>query len=102
MLTTALDTIQTGEVQGSVNNETPTQLPNIPCVMVKLRALLSNTGNVYIGGSSVTVPDGDADATTGIELSAGDESGWIPISNLSKLYRVTDNPGDDIVYLAVR
>lgn len=92
-------TILSGEVQGGTTLE---QLPDIPCAKVRIRALASNSGNVYIGGSTVTVPDGATDATSGFELDAGQDTGWIEIENLNKLYRVSDNNGDDLSYIALK
>ncbi len=87
-----------GELQGSA---TALQLPNIPCTMVWFSALSSNAGNVYLGGAGVTVADGTTDVTTGLEITPGMVIGPIPIDNLSRLYRICDNAGDDITYLAV-
>lgn len=94
----AYTTTKSGELQGSAS---ALQMPNIICKLVKFKALLSNAGNVYIGASGVTKPDGTTDATTGLELGPGDESGWIPIDNLNRLFRICDNAGDDLTYLAV-
>lgn len=94
-----LDRIATGEVSGSA---TAKQLPNIPCSMVKIKAVGSNAGNVYIGGSGVTKVDGTTDITTGYELDALEQTDWLPISNLNLLYLIGDNAGDDIVYIALR
>lgn len=90
--------IANGELQGSA---TALQLPNIACQAVKFRAVVSNAGNVYLGGAGVTIPDGTTDVTSGFELDAGQETGWLPIPNLSVLYRICDNAGDDLVYLAL-
>ena len=91
-------TIAVGELQGSA---TALQLPSVACKLAKLKALISNVGNVYLGGSGVTVPNGATDVTSGIELAPGDETGWLPISNLNLLYRICDNAGDDLTYLAL-
>jgi len=93
-----LSTVACGELQGSA---TALQLPNVACKFVRFRAVLSNAGNVYVGGASVTKPDGTTDTTTGLELSAGEDTGWIPASNLSIFYRICDNAGDDLCYLAI-
>ena len=90
-------TIISGEVQGG---ETKAQLPNIPCAMVKIRAVSSNATNVYIGGENVTIPNGTTDETSGWELDAGQETDWLPIDNLNKLWMITNANADDIVYLA--
>lgn len=91
-------TVKSGELQGSA---TALRMPDISCKLVKFKSVSSNAGNVYIGASAVTVVDGTTDATSGFELSAGDESGWIPITNLNLFYRICDNAGDDLTYLAL-
>lgn len=90
--------VRSGELAGSA---TALQLPDIPCSMVMFKAASSNAGNVYIGGAGVTKVDGTTDATTGLELAAGNNTGWIPVSNLNVFYRICDNAGDDLTYLAV-
>jgi hypothetical protein len=95
----ALTTVISGEVQGGT---TKAQLPNVPCTMVNIRALSSNATSVYLGGENVKVPDGTTDQVSGFELDAGQETGWLPISNLNQLWMITDANGDDICYLAFR
>lgn len=90
--------IATGELAGSA---TAIQMPNVPCYMVKFKAEAANAGKVYIGGSGVTAIDGTTDTTTGLQLSAGDETGWIPVTNLNVFYRISNNAGDDLTYLAL-
>jgi hypothetical protein len=90
--------VNSGELQGSAS---ALQLPDIPCQMVMFVALNDNAGDVYLGGEGVTVADGTTDTTTGIELKASAATGWIFISNLNLLYRICDNTGDDITYLAL-
>ena len=75
-------------------------MPNVPCQMVMFKAVASNTGDVYIGPAGVTVPDGTADATSGLELSPGQFSPWIPIDNLNRLYLICYNATDDLTYIA--
>lgn len=94
----ALDSVKTGELQGSAS---ALQMPEIPCNLVKFKAEASNVGNVYIGGSTVSLPNGNTNATAGFELAPGDETGWLPVSNLNKFYRICDNVGDDLTYLAL-
>ena len=93
-------TVISGEIQGGTI--VPTRLPNIPCSMVKIKAMIGNGGNVYLGGENVTVPNGTTDQTSGYPLDEGDVLDWIPIDNLNKLYLICDNNGDDIVYIAFR
>jgi hypothetical protein len=96
----SLKTIVTGEISGTI---TAKQLPDIPCSKVKIKAVRSNSGNVYIGGANVTkVAGGANNETAGYELDAGEETDWLPIDNLNKLYRICDNAGDELVYIAFR
>jgi hypothetical protein len=91
----AYTSVATGEIAG---NASATQLPTIACRMVRFKAVGSNAGNVYLGASGVTKVDGTTDTTTGFELAPGDDTGWIPIDNLNRLYRICDNAGDDLTY----
>jgi len=93
------DTVVSGELAGSA---TALQLPDIPCKMVKFKAVIGNAGNVYLGGAGVTVVDGTTDTTSGYELDAGESTDWIPVTNLNKLYRICDNASDDLVYMVLR
>lgn len=89
----------TGELIGVV---AATQLPNIPCKMVAFKTPAGNSGGVYLGFTSgVTVSDGATDTTTGWVLEQGEETGWIPIGNLNKLYRICDGTGDTLIYMAL-
>jgi len=88
----------TGEVAGATS---ATIMPTVTCTMVMIKALASNAGNVYLGDSTVTVVDGTTDVTSGWELDAGEETGWIPLDNLNRLYRICNNSGDDVVYFAI-
>jgi len=91
--------VATGEHAGSA---TADQLPDITAKAVNIKAVLGNAGNVYVGFSGVTKPNGTTDVTTGWELNAEDETGWIPVGNLDELYIICDNAGDDIVYMIAR
>lgn len=86
----------TGELQGSA---TAVQGPNVAARFVRYKAVADNAGSVYLGLAGVTVPDGTTDATSGFELAAGDETGWIPCTNLNTHYRICANAGDDLVYM---
>ena len=90
--------VASGELAGSA---VAVQMPNVVCKLVKFKARSDNVGSVYIGGAAVTKPDGVTDTTTGLQLSAGEETGWLPIDNLNRLYRICDNAGDDLTYLAL-
>jgi len=90
--------VRTGELAGSA---TAAQMPDIDCQMVKFKAVIGNAGNVYIGGSGVTVVDGTTDTTSGLELDAGEETPWLNVPNLNIFYRICDNAGDDLTYIAL-
>ena len=92
------DIIVCGELQGSA---TALQCPDIPCTLVYIAADAANAGNVYLGGSGVTKIDGTTDATTGIQLKPGAVLPFF-ITNLNLLYRICDNAGDDVSYIAYR
>jgi hypothetical protein len=89
--------ISTGELAGSA---TAVQCPDVPCRGVYLKAVASNAGNVYIGTSTVTVINGTTDVTSGFELKAS-EILYLPINNLNILWRICDNAGDDLTYVAM-
>lgn len=96
----ALSTVISGEVQGGT---VAAQMPDIPCAVVKIKALGSNSGNVYIGSSSdVTIAGTATNTTMGYELDAGEETDWLPIDNLNKLWMITDANADDVCYIAFR
>jgi hypothetical protein len=87
-----------GELAGSAS---AVQMPTLTCKLVKFKASYDNAGRVYIGGSSVTVANGSTDTTTGLQLSAGEETGWLPVANVNAFYRITDNTTDDLTYIAL-
>ena len=88
-----------GELAGSAS---AAQMPNIQAFLVNFKAVSSNAGDVYIGGQGVTVVDGTTDATTGLELAASEQTGWIPCENLNQFYRICDNAGDNLTYIALQ
>lgn len=90
--------VRCGELAGSA---TALQLPNVPCSLVRFKAVASNAGNVYLGGAGVTVVNGTTDVTTGLEIGPGEDTGWLPVDNLNRFYRICDNAGDDLTYLAL-
>ena len=94
----AIGVIKSGELQGSAS---ALQLPNITCRMVMFIADNGNAGEVYLGGAAVTVGDGTTDTTSGFQLKASAQTPWIPCSNLNLFYRICDNAGDDLYYMAV-
>jgi hypothetical protein len=90
--------VQTGELAGSA---TALQLPDIACKLVCFKALSDNVGKVYLGAAGVTVKNGVTDVTTGYELGASESTPWIPIDNLSRLFRICNNAGDTLTYIAL-
>lgn len=90
--------VLSGELAGST---TSAQLPDRECKLVNFKAASGNAGNVYIGSSGVTIADGVTDITTGFRLGAGEETGWIPCINLKYFYRICDNAGDSLTYMAI-
>ena len=91
-------TVKSGVVQGGT---TRAQMPDVPCSRVNIKALIDNAGNVHIGGAGVTVPGSETNQTGGFSLDAGQETGWLDIDNLNKLWMITDNNADDVSYLVL-
>ena len=88
-----------GEIAGSA---TAAVMPyDVPCTLVNFKAQYDNVGRVYLGVAGVTKADGTSDQTTGWQLSPGEETGWIPANNINLFYRICDNAGDDLVYMAI-
>ena len=92
------DDFACGELQGSA---TALQLPDVPCELAYLSAQPDNAGNVYIGGSTVTKPNGTTDVTSGICIPPGQTKVFY-VKNLNQLYRICDNAGDDLTYFVHR
>lgn len=89
----------TGELAGSVS---ALQLPSIIGTLVRFKAHADNGGKVYIGGAGVTKKAGTTTTTAGFQLSAGDDTGWIPMQkNMNTFYRICDNAGDGLTYMVV-
>lgn len=97
-MSNAISAIACGELAGSAS---AVQMPDVKCSYVRFKAVGSNAGYVYIGGASVTKVDGTTDITTGLELDAGDDTGWIPCGNMNLFWRICDNAGDDLTYLVM-
>ncbi len=89
-----------GEVSGSTSAK---QMPSVTGAYAFFRAPNSNAGDVYLGFSGVTKPDGTTDTTTGIEIAPSDYFGpvYMPGGNLNTLYIICDNAGDDILYMVM-
>lgn len=67
-----------------------------PGSMIKIEALSANTGKVYYGHSNAV------SATTGFELVAGQDSGWLPLNATSGEYWIIGTVGTDRVSFHVR
>ncbi len=91
-------TIATGELAGSA---TAVVNPTVACRLVMFKASYDNVGRVYIGISGVTVANGATDTTTGLQLSPGESTPWLPISNVNLTFRISDNTTDDLTYIAL-
>jgi len=89
--------VDNGEIAGDTSAK---QCPDVSVAgTVLLKAQAGNSGNVYVGiANTVTVVDGTQDATSGLELDAGDEV-ELAVSNLNELYIICDNAGDDLSYV---
>jgi hypothetical protein len=78
------------------------QLPSVPGRLVRIKAALANTGRVALGFTSgVTVDDGATDTTTGFVLNAGDDTGWIPVANLSKFFTLGSAAAQRLTYIVL-
>ena len=91
--------LETGEIAG---NASATQMPGKKCMLVNFKAQSDNACKVYIGVTSgVTTAGGTEDTTTGWQLGSGEETGFIPCNNINNFYRICDNAGDDLIYIAI-
>jgi hypothetical protein len=95
---TALRCVDFGEIAG---NTAATVMPTVACDWVMFKAQADNAGNAYIGFSDVTKAAGTEDVTSGYQLDAGERTPWLPCANLNSFYRITDNAGDDLSYIAM-
>lgn len=87
-----------GELQGVTS---ATVCPTVTASFVRFKAQFDNVGSVYLGLTGVTRADGVTDTTTGLQLFAGDDTGWIPATNLNTFYRIADNAGDDLTFMVL-
>lgn len=92
--------IQTGLLAGTV---TAVKMPNVYGNYCRFKARNGNTGNVYIGPSTITIPNNQAvtDVTSGFELAPGDDTGWIPTANIAHFYYMCDNATDVLTYIVI-
>lgn len=92
-------TVTTGEFAPGV---AAAVFPTVSARLVRLKARAGNTGKVCIGDdASVTLADGTTDTTSGLELSAGEDTGWLPIQNLNKLYGIGTGATDSVTYMVL-
>lgn len=98
----AYTTVVSGELAvGTAAGGTSTT--SIACKLVRFKARNSNAGTVFMGGgTTVTVPDGTTDTTTGLGLIANDDTGWIPCDNVSRFVFISSGTANAVTYLAVR
>lgn len=98
-----METFYNEVISGEVGGGTTTaQMPNVPCSRVNIKALGTNSTNIYIGGANVTIPAGTTDTTSGITLDAGEETGWMNVDNLNRFWMITDSNSDDATYIALK
>lgn len=76
-------------------------LPNVAAELFEVQAKSDNAGNVYLGKSTATLPDGATDTTTGLEFAPG-QSRYVFVPNLSALYLICASADDGITYLGYR
>jgi hypothetical protein len=96
---TTIQSFKTGGLAGSTTSVKPA---STPCSMVNFMAPASNTGKVYIGpDTSVIKEDGTTNYTTGWELAAGQQTGWLPAGDVSMFSYICTNATDDLIFWAV-
>lgn len=82
---------RTGQVVMALSRR---QFPDTPCEMVWFKADPDNASDVFLGGNDVS-------SLVGIELTAGDVWGPIPIDNLNLYWYVGNNTTDRLQYQIV-
>lgn len=93
----SLSVSDSGQLQPGTSIQT---LPDKPCKLAKLKAGPDNTGRVSIGKLS-TLTSGNT-ANGGLILSAREETGWIPVSNLNKLACISTVAADWLEWLILK
>lgn len=72
------------------------------CKLVRFKARSGNAGTVFMGGgTAVTVADNVTDVTTGYPMVAGDDTGWMPASNVSLFTFISSGTANAVIYLAM-
>lgn len=77
------------------------QFPSKTGSLFYLTACKTNTGLIYIGGSTVTSTVNATNATTGLELQAGQQVGPFPLTNLNTLWAIGTVATDAVTYLVM-
>lgn len=77
------------------------QLPSKTGSLFYITACKSNTGLIYLGGSTVTSTVNATNTTTGLELQAGQQVGPFPLGNLNTLWAIGTVATDAITYLVM-
>jgi len=65
-----------------------------PCRLINIFAKAGNTGNVFIGGSTVS-------SARGMVLEQARSTDWFPIDNVNKVYVDAANSNDGVQYCYV-
>ena len=91
-------TVATGELVGVTS---ATQLPTVAAKYVRFKARAANTGTAALGITGVTMPAGTTSITAGYELSAGDDTGWIPVDNLNRFFRICSSTAQHLSYMVL-
>ena len=65
-----------------------------PCRLVNIFAKAGNTGNIFVGGSTVS-------SARGMVLEQARSTDWFPIDDLSKIYIDAATNGDGVQYAYV-
>ena len=95
----SIQSFKTGALAGSV---AAVRCNPLPCSYVNFLAPKSNTGEVYIGpDTSVTVEAGTTNYTAGWELQAGQQTGWLPVSDMSMFAYICDAAADDLLFFVI-
>lgn len=84
-----------GEINVTTGNQT---LPGKRCRGVWFKTPKGNTGKVYIGWGSATVPDGTTNETAGYELGKDQALGPIRASNLDMFAVIGTDADDSLIY----
>lgn len=90
-------TIKHGMVQGST---VTAALPSVACDTVKFKAHGLNSGTVWLGGSTVIAAGTVTSTTVGYPLAAGQDTDWLPVSNLNAMSYITSGTADRLCYMA--